>query len=87
MSERWRQRPKLSTRRMSGLGYYRRARMMRECASAHRRRTSLPFFRDLPKSFRPYPESAAYTAAAIASIAFAEQLQFWTATSNEYCSA
>jgi len=70
----------------SGLGYYRRARMMRECAqhivAEHRCR-----FPRSSKSFRPYPESAATPPPPSPASLSPNQLQFWTATSNEYCSA
>jgi A/G-specific adenine glycosylase len=55
----------------SGLGYYRRARMLRECAQTivaeHRGR-----FPQSSKALQTLPGIGRYTAAAIASIAFAE---------------
>src|ERR1700704_5621692 len=55
----------------SGLGYYRRARMMRECAqkivAEHRGR-----FPQSSEALQTLPGIGRYTAAAIASIAFAE---------------
>ncbi len=57
----------------SGLGYYRRARMMRECAqhivAEHRCR-----FPRSSKELQTLPGIGRYTAAAIASIAFAEPI-------------
>ena len=68
----------------SGLGYYRRARMLHKAAQfvADHHHGNLPA---TAEELRMLPGIGAYTAAAIASIAHGERWPWWTATWSECC--